>query len=91
MCPSSSPSPIPWSGSTNPAPIRSYTPEYHLGPVALCPADTADLQCSMLRRRDVNPQLALTQWFKRLHEPSMIEPTPWARSGLSASGTTDSR
>ena len=34
------------------------TPEYHLGPVALSPADTTDFRGSVLRRRAVDPQLA---------------------------------
>ena len=33
----------------------SRTPEYHLGRVALSPADTADFQSSVLRRRDIDP------------------------------------
>ena len=44
----------------------SRTPEYHLGPVALSPAETADFQGSMLRRRAVNPQLAPNRWLKGL-------------------------
>ena len=46
----------------------SRTPEYHLGPVALSPADTADFQSSVLRRRDIDPQLALARWLKGLQQ-----------------------
>ena len=42
----------------------SRTPEYHLGPVALSPADTADFHNSVLRRRAVDPQLAPNRWLK---------------------------
>ena len=42
----------------------SRTPEYHLGPVALFPADTADFHNSVLRRRAVDPQLAPNRWLK---------------------------
>ena len=44
----------------------SRTPEYHLGPVALSPVDTADLQSSVLRRRDMDPQLAPTRCLEGL-------------------------
>ena len=44
----------------------SRTPEYHLGPVALSPADTADFQGSVLRRRAEDPQLAPNRWLKGL-------------------------
>ena len=44
----------------------SRTPEYHLGPVALSPAETADFQGSMLRRRAVDPRLAPDRWLKGL-------------------------
>ena len=44
----------------------SCTPEYHLGPVALSPADTADFRASVLQRRDIDPQLAPARWLKCL-------------------------
>ena len=44
----------------------SRTPEYHLGPVALSPADTADFHNSILRRRALDPQLAPFRWLKGL-------------------------
>ena len=44
----------------------SRTPEYHLGPVALSPADTADFHNSILRRRALDPQLAPIRWLKGL-------------------------
>ena len=44
----------------------SRTLEYHLGPVALSPADTADFQGPVLRKRAVDPQLAPDQWPKGL-------------------------
>ena len=44
----------------------SRTPEYHLGPVALSLADTADFHNSVLRRRAVDPQLAPIRWLKGL-------------------------
>ena len=44
----------------------SRTPEYHLGPVALSPADTADFHNSILRRRALDPQLAPNRWLKGL-------------------------
>ena len=44
----------------------SRTPEYQLGPVALSPAETADFQGSVLRRRAVDPQLAPDRWLKGL-------------------------
>ena len=50
----------------------SRTPEYHLGPVVLSPADAADFRASVLQRRDVDqrrdidPQLALVRWLKCL-------------------------
>ena len=51
----------------NPSPHTvSCTPEYHLGPVALSPAETADFQSSVLRRRAVDPQLAPDRWLKGL-------------------------
>ena len=44
----------------------SRTPEYHLGSVALSPADTADFHSSILRRRALDPQLAPNRWLKGL-------------------------
>ena len=44
----------------------SRTPEYHLGPVALSPADTTDFHHSILRRRALDPQLAPIRWLKGL-------------------------
>ena len=44
----------------------SRMPEYHLGPIALSPTDMADLQDSLLRGRDINPQLAPARWLKGL-------------------------
>ena len=44
----------------------SRTPEYHLGPVALSPAETADFQGSMLRRKAFNPQAVTDRWLKCL-------------------------
>ena len=49
----------------SPNPV-SRTPEYHLGPVALSPADTADFQSSVLRKRDIDSQLGPTLWLKGL-------------------------
>ena len=65
----------------------SRTPEYHLGPVAVSPADAADFQGSVLRRRAIDPQLAPTRQPKACSGQSMIRPTPQARSGPSVSGT----
>ena len=45
----------------------SRTMEYHLGPVALSPADTADFQSLVLRKRDIDPQLDQARWLKGLH------------------------
>ena len=44
----------------------SRTPEYHLRPVALLPADVADFGASVLQRRDIDPQLAPARWLKCL-------------------------
>ena len=44
----------------------SRTPEYHLGPVVLSPADTADFRASVLHRRVINPQVAPVRRLKRL-------------------------
>ena len=44
----------------------SRTPEYHFGPVARSQADAADFQSSVLRRRNIHPQLAPAQWLKGL-------------------------
>ena len=45
-------------------PTVSRTPEYHLGPVALSLADTANFQDSVLCREAVDPQLAPNRWLK---------------------------
>ena len=42
------------------------TPEYHLGRVALSPAETANFQGSVLRKRALDPQLAPERWLKGL-------------------------
>ena len=49
----------------SPHPV-SRTPEYHLVPMALSPADTADFQSSVLRTTDVDPPFAPSRWQKGL-------------------------
>ena len=44
----------------------SRTPEYHLGPVALSPAETAAFQSSVLCRKAFNPQAVPDKWLKCL-------------------------
>ena len=90
MSPSSSLSPIRWSGWTNPAPIRSPAPEYQMGPVAPSPPDTADFQSSVLHKRDIDPQLPLARWLKGLQRAIYDWAHAASRSGPSASGTTAS-
>ena len=68
----------------------SCTPQYHLGPVALSPADTADFRASVLQRRDINPKLAPARWLKCLQRAIY----DWAKAAggsvHSISGTTAS-
>ena len=44
----------------------SHTPEHHMGPVAISPADATDFRASVLRRRDIDPQIAQVRWLKCL-------------------------
>ena len=44
----------------------SRTPEYYWGPVALSPAEAADFQSSVLRRKAFNPQAVPDKWLKCL-------------------------
>ena len=47
-------------------PTVSHTPECHLVPVPLSPAETADFKGSMLRRKAFNPQAVRDRWLKCL-------------------------
>ena len=47
-----------------PCPHTVYrTPEHHLGPVVLSPADTADFRASVHQRQDTNAQLSPVRWL----------------------------
>ena len=72
----------PSGGPAGPSPNTvSRTPEYHLGPVALSPVDTADFQSSMLRRTDINPQLASARWPKGEAAHAVPSSVIWERVG----------
>ena len=68
----------------------SRTLEYHVGPVALSPADTADFRASVLQRRDIDPQLAPARWLKCLRRAIYDWVKAAGRSVPSISGTTAS-